>query len=224
MPEAFAVAQMTHARLHAGFLVLLPKIERHARFAHRHLHSYHDREDAVAETVALAWAWYASLIRRGKDPASFATTLASYASRHVKIGRQLCGQENTRDALSPSAGQRRGFRTEPLQTHGPNEDASWQEALADNTRAPVPDQAAFRIDFPAWLTTLGGKARKIVEAMAVNDRTTDLAGKFRLSPGRISQLRREFHHSWQHFGRGFPPAQQWHTMLTHTNGEGEDED
>jgi hypothetical protein len=43
--------------LHAAFLALLPRIERHARICFRHLGCPQGRDDAVAETVALAWRW-----------------------------------------------------------------------------------------------------------------------------------------------------------------------
>ena len=36
-------------------------------------------------------------------------------------------------------------------------------ALKDNTVTPPPDQAAFRIDYPAWLAHLGARNRLLVE-------------------------------------------------------------
>jgi hypothetical protein len=185
--------------LHAGFLSILPTVERHAWFAFRHWHGAHDREDAVAETVAVAWAWYVRLMRRGKDPTAFPSALASYASRHVKSGRRLCGTESTRDALSPTARQRRGFSVQPLRTAGRPDEPTWQEALIDNTQSAVPEQVAFRVDFPDWLATLGDRDRGLAEAMALEHRTLDLAQDFGVSPGRVSQLRRDFRRSWQRF-------------------------
>jgi DNA-directed RNA polymerase sigma subunit (sigma70/sigma32) len=57
----------------------------------------------------------------------------------------------------------------------------------------------FRIDFPAWLTTLTPRERQMVREMAGNERTLDLGKRFELSPARISQLRRELHNDWRHF-------------------------
>lgn len=186
-------------RLHAGFLSILPAVERHARFAFRHWHGSHDREDAVAETVAVAWAWYVRLVRRGKDPSAFPSALAAYASRHVKCGRRLCGTESTSDVLSPTARQRRGFSVERLRTAGRPDEPSWQEALIDNTQSSVPEQVVFRVDFPAWLATLDDRERSLAEAMALDHRTLDLAQDFGVSPGRVSQLWGDFHRSWQRF-------------------------
>ena len=74
-----------------------------------------------------------------------------------------------------------------------------EERLADNTRTPPPEQAAFRIDFPEWLKTLSRRDRKIIRAMAMNERTKDLSRQFEVSAGRISQMRRDFKVGWDRF-------------------------
>jgi hypothetical protein len=76
---------------------------------------------------------------------------------------------------------------------------AFEERLRDNTQSPVPDQAAFRIDFPVWLSQLGARNRDIATDMAQDQRTGELAAKHGTTPGRISQLRREFHTDWQRF-------------------------
>lgn len=47
--------------LHVHFLAILPTIEQYAELAHRHLVNFHDREDAVADTVAAAWERFLQL-------------------------------------------------------------------------------------------------------------------------------------------------------------------
>ena len=74
-----------------------------------------------------------------------------------------------------------------------------EERLKANTITPVPDQAAFRIDFKEWLRTLSSRERKIVRAMLRDERTLDLSRQFDLSPGRISQMRKEFAESWTEY-------------------------
>lgn len=83
--------------------------------------------------------------------------------------------------------------------HGQDRIDAFEERLRDNTQSPVPDQAAFRIDYPGWLSQLGGRNRRIAEDMALDLGTQELAVRHRVSPGRISQLRREFHHGWRRF-------------------------
>jgi hypothetical protein len=76
---------------------------------------------------------------------------------------------------------------------------AFEERLKDNTITPVPDQAAFRIDFPSWLQTLTERERRIIRAMLRNELTKNLSRKFQVSPARISQLRREFELGWNRF-------------------------
>jgi hypothetical protein len=71
--------------------------------------------------------------------------------------------------------------------------------LQDNTITPPDEQAAFRLDFAAWLKRLTPRERRLIRAMALNERTQDLARECELSPGRISQMRREFHDGWATF-------------------------
>jgi hypothetical protein len=85
------------------------------------------------------------------------------------------------------------------------------EALIDNTQSPVPEQVCFRCDMPAWLDTLSERNRSITEDLMVGERTLDVADKYGVSPGRISQLRRELCRDWQTFCGDFtspshPPA------------------
>jgi hypothetical protein len=132
--------------------------------------------------------------------------------RHVRSGRRLCGQEKGKDVLSGLARRRHGFHVEALpcstatpygdlfgSVHGQRRLDIFEERLRDNAQTPVPDQVAFRLDFPAWLVTLTARERRLVRAMARNERTLDLSRKFEVSPARISQLRRDLHNDWQRF-------------------------
>jgi hypothetical protein len=210
------VSPTSHARsvqaLQAAFLSILPRIELHGRVFFRSVPCPHRREDAVAEMVALSWCWFVRLVARGKDPLTFPMMLATYAAKAVKCGRRLCGQEHGKDALSSLAQRRHHFAVEPLPSstasshedrhgsvRGQHRQDAWEERLHDNTLTPVPDQVCFRLDFPAWLESLTSRERRLVRAMARNERTIDLGQRFELSPARISQLRRELHNSWSRF-------------------------
>lgn len=185
--------------LHARFLALLPRIETHARIYFRHLKCPGRKEEAVAETVGIAWMWFVRLAERGKDATGFGSTLATLAARSVRSGRRVCGQEKVRDVLSPVAQQRHGFAVGKLPEVETLTDNPLMEALHDNTAAPVPDQVCFRVDFPAWLATLSPRNRQIAEDMALGYATWELSKKYGVSPSRISQLRREFHDAWARF-------------------------
>jgi DNA-directed RNA polymerase sigma subunit (sigma70/sigma32) len=74
-----------------------------------------------------------------------------------------------------------------------------EERLHDNLVTPILDQVCFRLDFSAWLKTLTARERRIIRWMMKDERTKDLAQRFRISAPRISQLRREFRRGWQTF-------------------------
>jgi hypothetical protein len=188
--------------------MLLPRIERHARITFRHLGCPQSRDDAVAEAVALAWRWYLRLVERGKDPAAFVSALAGYAARAVRRGRRVCGQEAGQEVLSPRAQARHGFAVRRL-PEGPTtlNGSPLEEALLDNAVTPPPEAAAFRIDFPAWLATWPERDRRLIEALGLGERTLALAQKYGLTPGRISQKRRQYHDDWERFCGDLPPDQ-----------------
>jgi hypothetical protein len=186
--------------LQQSFLALLPRIERHARIYFRYLRCPAGKEDAVADTVALAWAWHVRLARRGKDASRFAGALAGFAARAVRGGRGLCGQERSRDVLSALAQRRRHFEVKRLPDFSSLGVNPLAEALTDNRQTPPVEQVVFRIDFPAWRRTWTERDRRILDALMVGERTRDVARRHGLSPGRISQLRREFHADWRRFG------------------------
>jgi hypothetical protein len=194
------------------FLALLPKIELHARISFNGIKCPATRADKVAECVALAWAWYTRLNERGKDVSRFLMVFVYLVARAVKSGRRVAGMERARDVMSERAPRLHGFTVGRLPAsssashehlyadpHGQRRHDAWEERLRDNAATPPDVQAAFRIDFTAWLRRLTPRQRRIIRAMAMNERTTDLAREFDLSPGRISQLRRELHDDWVAF-------------------------
>ena len=48
---------MSHS-LHARFLMMLPRIETHAKVYFRYIRCADKRADQIAETIALAWKWF----------------------------------------------------------------------------------------------------------------------------------------------------------------------
>jgi hypothetical protein len=195
------------ADLHARFLAIEPRIRTHARVYFRGVKCPAKKEDFIAETIALAWKWFRGLLQRGKDATQFVSTLASFAAKAVKWGRRVTGQVKAKDVLNERNQQRRGFTVSKLPDFSTLSTNPLVEALADNTRTPPPDAAAFRIDWPAWLRTRTRRDRRIIRDMMANERTMDLAQKFKISPARVSQLRREFCEDWNRFCSDRPERQ-----------------
>jgi DNA-directed RNA polymerase specialized sigma24 family protein len=192
------------------FLVHLPRIRKHARYALRHVACADTRDDLACETLALAWRHFVALARRSKRPEEFVTTLALRCTQAVRAGRRLAGCERSRDVLSPIAKVRHGVVVVRLsdRVSAPWLDPAWAgaevlaEALTIDPKARVPEQAAFRIDFPAWRARLSARDRAVADALAAGDRTGAVATRFGLSPARVSQLRDAFRASWLAFHAG----------------------
>ena len=185
---------------HPAFLSLLPGLERHARVYFRHLRPA-DREDAAADVVAYGFAAYLRLRRRGKDPAAFPAAFARFTARAVANGRAVGRTCGTRDVLAPAARRRRGFAVHRLDAPAPPPAGWWRDVLAD-PRADVPDQAAFAVDFPAWLATLTTVKRRVARLLAYGYGTGATAQRIAVSPGRVSQLRAALAASWAAFHAG----------------------
>jgi hypothetical protein len=163
--------------LQRRFLSVLPHVTAYGRHCFRSVRCPQRRDDQVAEMVALAWKWFVRMAARGKDGREFPGSIAIFAARAVRCGRKLCRQEKTKDVFSAVAQGRHDFMVS----------------------ARFHTQAAFRIDFPAWLKTLGQRNRAIAEDMAMGHGTRELATKYGVCAGRISQMRREFHGAWLAF-------------------------
>ena len=74
-----------------------------------------------------------------------------------------------------------------------------ERSAVRDTRPRSRPARRFRCDLPAWLARLGRRNRKIAVEMAQSEKTQALARRFQISPGRVSQLRREFHEDWLRF-------------------------
>jgi hypothetical protein len=189
-------------QLKQAFLAILPRIVLHGRVYFRHVKDPMKKEELIGEMVALSWKWCRRLAQRGKDVLQFPSAIASFAARAVRSGRRLCGQERTNDVLSSLAQRRRGFAVQSLPDFSTLSGNPLEEALADNTVTPVDEQVAFRLDFPRWLCTHSERDCGIALDLMVGERTLDVADKYALSPGRISQMRTQFRDGWLRFQEG----------------------
>jgi hypothetical protein len=68
----------------------------------------------------------------------------------------------------------------------------------------VDEQVCFRLDFPRWRASRTERDRRLLDDLMLGERTLEVAGKYGLSPGRVSQLRREFLLDWRRFCGDLP--------------------
>jgi hypothetical protein len=185
-------------RWHKAFLAMLPAIVTHAQVAFRNLRP-EARAEAVQEVVCNALKAFVQLVQLKKTNLAYPTVLARYGVAQYNDGRRVGNRLRISDVLSPYAQKHKGFKVERLD-HFDEEENAWTEAVVQDTRtAPVPDIVAFRVDFSDWLKSLPRRDRKVAQYLSLGNRTSDAARKFRVSEGRVSQLRRELAESWQKF-------------------------
>ena len=188
----------------AGFLLLLPDICRHLRGAFRGIGAER-REEALQEALANAMVAYRRLAVQGKADVAYATPLAKYAVRQVCSGRRVASSLNQYEVLSTYAQRKLGFSVGRLSLPDATE-GTWKELLVADRRATPAELAASRLDFAAWWRRLPRRKRRIAAVLAAGATTSEAARAFKLTAGRISQLRRELHLSWQTFHGESPAA------------------
>ena len=179
------------------FTELLPTIYDQLRFAFRH-EPAERKEELIAEAVANCWLAFVKLVERDRLDAIFATPLAQFAIRQVYDGRKVGSTLNQNDVTSEYAQRKKKFTVERLDRYNKRQH-KWLQVLVEDRRTGPADTAAARIDFGDWMETLGERRRRLAETLAEGETTSVVATKFRVSLGRISQLRRELHDDWERF-------------------------
>ena len=189
-----ATRRQRMAAWHVGFLTMLPAIRRQLKVAFRHLDP-EARAEAVQEGICNAMLAYLRLHERGEVEKAYPTPLAQYAARQIRDGRKVGGKLNVKDVSSRYCQRLKHVVLERLDKWDKEE--GWLEIVVEDKNATPADVARVRLDFAAWLKTLPRRDRKVALDLATGSRTGDVARKYELSDGRISQLRKELHLSWQ---------------------------
>ena len=182
---------------HQAFLRLLPQICHYARFAFRHLDP-EAKQEAVQSVVASALAAYVRLVELGKADIGYATPVAMYAIRQYNDGRRLGSRMNCRDVSSEYAQKMKGICLQWLDKCDSTEDW-WQEILLEDRHCAPFDIVRTKLDFAAWLRSLPTRLRRIAKFLANGETTPAAAEKFKVSAGRISQVRAELKQAWERF-------------------------
>ena len=151
---------------------------------------------------------YHRLHERDELQRAFASALARYAVAQYHAGRRVGTSQCSRDVSSRRARKKAGY--EMLSLGAPGEQVGeWMECLVDNHRTLVPDQVAFCHDFPRWLNRQSARDRQIAERLSLGCATREVAREFKVSPARISQLRKELADSWNEFQEDHQAADKY---------------
>jgi hypothetical protein len=188
---------------HAGFLALQPIVVRHAQVVFRRYPAV-EQEELIAEAVAAAFVSYLALKARGREPHEFPSAIAKYSTLRVMEGRHVGSRSNCHDVLARRVQRRRWFQVRPL----PPRDTIMEAAFVTD-ETPVLDQVVFRIDVPAFLQKLTERDQQIARALAEGHAAIGVARQFGVTPGRVTQLRQQWHREWLMFQDETPSAGSW---------------
>jgi hypothetical protein len=186
---------------HAVFLRMAGRIRKAARIAFRHWNP-DAREEAVQAVLCNACAAVARLAELGKLDLCYASVLSRFSIAQVKDGRMTGGHLNCLDISSRYCQRLKDLVVERLDRREKDEENAWCEVLVEDRHAGPAETACSRIDFDAWLHALPRRDRKVAQFLSLGNRTSDAARKFKVSQGRISQLRRELQESWNAYTNG----------------------
>ena len=185
------------ATWHAGFLAMLPIIRNYARGAFSRLNP-DLRQDLIQEVIANALVAYVRLYQKGRVALAYPTVVARFGIAQVRDNRRVGTKLNIKDVLSPYCQAKKHVIVERLDKFDDVEN-QWAEAVVEDKTAGPADIARTRIDFSDWLDTLKRRDRRIALKLAEGEKTSDVAKRFKVSEGRVSQLRRELAASWRRF-------------------------
>jgi hypothetical protein len=181
---------MQTADLQTLFVAHLAEMQDLAAGHFRHLDP-DAREEAIQNSVVLAYRYVKRLVERGKDAEGLFKGVLWWACRHTRLGRQGGG----RAKLKPKCVldyARRGIR-----------DVTVERGIDLNyfigQCASVPDAVAFRLDVPAFLGTLPERDQQIARDLAIGTGTKEVAQKFGVSAAAISQFRTRFRKKYDAF-------------------------
>jgi hypothetical protein len=73
---------------------------------------------------------------------------------------------------------------------------AWEERLRDNTQTPIPDQVNFRLSYPYFVRSLSRRDRRMAHFLSLGNSAMETAREFKLTPGRITQLRQQWCRDW----------------------------
>jgi uncharacterized protein YicC (UPF0701 family) len=195
--SAKKLRRITASTCREKFLSILPAIKEQARFAFRN-EDPDRRAELTAEVVANCWAAFVRLVERGMIDVVYPTPLAGFAIKQVLVGRRVGAKLNVRDVSSEYCQARKQITVERLDKFDERK-GEWKEVLVEDRHAGPADTAAARIDIGEWFNRLPKHKRRIAKTLATGETTKTTARKFGVSPGRISQTRRELQKAWQDF-------------------------
>jgi hypothetical protein len=179
---------------HRAFEAALTRIDVCLRYHFRRWPSGR-RDEAIDDARSAAWVAWNGLLRRGEDPVAIGVTAIAFnAARAIRKARAVA--ESRPGGRGSNA---TGLRVVSFEEWSGSTPSAWQGWLAPDRRYGPADEAAFRIDFAAWIGGLAPRKRRAAELLAEGHATGEVARLLSVTPSAISQARVWLSRSWERF-------------------------
>ncbi len=188
------------ADIQQSFADAYPRIEGLASAQHCRLRGER-KEEAVAETVAIAWSEYRKLALAGRDVVKLLGRIIEFAAMRVRCGRGLTNPEPIRDVMSSRTRFRHRYSIASMPLSD-REDANPEILDAMRGEGSPADQAVVNVDFEEWLETLDDRRREIAEKLASGLNTVDVGRQRGVTRAAIHWVRKDLIASWDEFHAG----------------------
>jgi hypothetical protein len=147
------------------------------------------REDIAHDIDGVAWKYFIRFIRMGHEPMTLVGAIVHYSVRSYRHGERVNGQEK------PDG---RALSSRPLRDVGTITDTDYLHDLHSH-RVPVPDEAAFNLDFTTWRATWDTFNREVIDLLATGHRPEEVRARTGKSKGQLEAQRGRFLKSWENF-------------------------
>ena len=197
--------KFTDEEVHAKYHELEPSIIQITKIAFRGANP-DKREDAVQSSRVHAFNFLKGLAKQGRLDEANASTIAYYAIKSYKCGRIGGIPSSATDVLGERC---RILRRATVENFGLAEGAFtyfMSEATRIDGRVSIPRTVALRVDFVEWYQQQSSRDQEIIKDLAYGEGTSDIAKKYGVRPGAVSQWRRKYEKLWYAFIN--PPVEE----------------
>jgi len=181
------------------FIELMPFLTKSARRAFAGYNS-DKRSEAVQNILCWAFLNLKNLASKGRLHDAYAGAVARFAIGRHHEGRSLGVVTSSGDVMSHYC---QNLGRSQVKNYGLAEniaDCFTSEATATDARYPVDRTVQFKMDFfEGWLQGQSERDREIIFDLAMGETTGDVARKYGVSDGLISQYRKRYRSSWNEY-------------------------
>jgi DNA-directed RNA polymerase specialized sigma24 family protein len=174
------------------FVAILPSLR---LIVAKHFRSYYnqaDKDDAIAEAVAMSWKKFAALIQRGIDPEGLILSIGQRCALNVHRDAKctVVNQQRGRSIIEPlciSHRRKHRFRTRQL----------FEGCI--RTQQAIPDAVAFRIDFKTRRRQWSKRDLAIIDDRLAGYTCLEIARKLGVNQWNVNQRLPKYYQSWKQF-------------------------